>query len=130
MSATLSRRLCQGQAGDFITLWREARLDASQQSNGRRISQRQLNTKRALFLAREGCFRDAIRSLNSQGCAQEDNTKALEELRRRHPSHQLPEWTDPLTASLCPDSDFVLEILKKFREPQVLDIPNYAHSTC
>ena len=55
-----------------------------------------------------------MRSLNSQGCAREDNTKALEELHRRHSSHQLPEWTDPLTAPLCPDSDFVLEILKKF----------------
>ena len=55
-----------------------------------------------------------MRSPNSQGCLREDNTKALEELHRRHPSHQLPEWTDPLTAPLCPDSDFVLETLKKF----------------
>ena len=114
VSATLSSRLHQWQAGDFIARWRKARLDASQRSNARRISQRQLNTKRALFLARKGCFRDAMRLLNSQGCAREDNTKALEELNRHHPRHQLPEWTDPLTAPLCPDSDFVLETLKKF----------------
>ena len=49
-----------------------------------------------------------MRSLNSEGCAQEDDAKALQELHQRHPNHQLPEWSDCLPASLCPNSDLVL----------------------
>ena len=115
MSAILSNRVHQWQAGDIVSLWKDARLDATQQqANPRRNSQSQLNAKRALFLAREGRFRDLMRSLNSEGCAQDDDAKALQELHQRHPNHQLPEWSDCLPASLCPNSDLVLETLKKF----------------
>lgn len=116
MSAILTDRLRRWQAGDLVSLWEDARIEGGQQLSAvrKKKSLGKLNAQRALFLAKEGRFRDAMRSLNSQGCAQQNDTEALQELHQLHPNHQLPEWSDSLPASLCVNSELVLEILKKF----------------
>ena len=55
-----------------------ARLDAKTQNQNRiTTSPSQNNAHRALFLAQEGRFCDAMQSLSSQGCASDDDVKVL-----------------------------------------------------
>ena len=97
-----------------MSLWRDAILDdTQQQSKARRKSLSQLNAKRVLFLAKEGRFRDVIKSLTSHGYAEGD-AKALQKLHQRHPTHQLPAWIYSQPPSLCANSDLVFQALKKF----------------
>ena len=64
-------------------------------------SLQQSNDRRATFLAREGRYGDAARSLQSQGCASENDSDALQDLINRHPLHPLPSWSDELPPALC-----------------------------
>ena len=99
----------------MVLLWQEVRNEAQQKTNSTKTaSLSQFNAHRALFLAKERRFRDAMRSLYSQGCASQDDGEALKELQERHPSYNPPDWSPSSASPLCVDSELVLEVLKCF----------------
>ena len=113
VSACLLSRLQQWQAGDLVSLWIEARNDAIHNIKVRKsftLSQR--NTRHALFLASEGRYGDSMRSLTSSGCAPVNDLDSFEELKLRHPSQPLPEWSDDIPPPLCVNSLSVMEALQ------------------
>ena len=119
VSALLKSHLQQWQNGCLVSLWEEVRSKAGQQSKSTSYvntdrSLKQSNARRATFLAREGRYGDAARSLQSQGCASENDSDALQDLINRHPLHPLPSWCDELPPALCATASHVLESLKGF----------------
>ena len=71
----------------------------------------QANSRRVLFLAREGRFSHAMSSLNSQGCAPYDDIQAMDELRDQHPHHSLPDRNGTIPPPLVVSRDSVLTAL-------------------
>ena len=100
------------QENQLALLWQEVRNEAQQKTNFTKTAS--LSQFNALFLAKEGRFGDAMRSLYSQGCASQDDGEALKELQERHPSYNPPDWSDSSASPLCVDSELVLEVLKCF----------------
>ena len=52
------------------------------------------NSRRALRIAQEGHFSDAMRALGASGCASPENVGALNDLLSRHPQNPLPDIVD------------------------------------
>ena len=66
----LSSRLRRWQDKDLVTLWAEAHADAKPRKYNTGPSTTALaNSRRALRIAREGRFSDAMRALGAAGCA-------------------------------------------------------------
>ena len=83
--------------GDLIGLWEDARIDDKHHNQkSKHFTVAGANAKRALRLAREGRYSNAMKALGSLGCAPLDDTSALDELRQRHPEHLLPEWNEDI----------------------------------
>jgi hypothetical protein len=62
----LQSRLLRWQSGDSISLWEDARREASQNcrfNHGRSPPLSRVNARRSIFLAREGRYGDAVRAL-------------------------------------------------------------------
>ena len=115
VSAYLLSRLQQWQAGDLVSLWIEARNDTIHNikvCKSFTLSHR--NTRHALFLASEGRYGDAMRSLRSNGCAPVNDLDSFEELKLRHPSQPLSEWSEDIPPPLCVNSLSVMEALQTF----------------
>ena len=74
----------------------------------------QRNARKALSLAREGQYGQAMRILGSAGCAPNDDISALDDLRLRHPTHDLPHWSDNVPPPLVVDSTAVMATLQAF----------------
>ena len=116
----LSTRLRNWQSGDLVSLWEEARADAKQVSSSVFQLQQQpdyinqRNARKALSLAREGQYGKAMRILGSAGCAPNDDISALDDLRQRHPTHDLPHWSDNVPPPLVVDSTAVIATLQAF----------------
>ena len=86
VSSILTSRLQQWQSGELVSLWEEVRGAALQLGKRKKSSLSQANARRALFLAKEGRFRDAMRSLTSKGCASDDDVEVVEDLLHETPS--------------------------------------------
>ena len=115
IKALLKDRLERWQSGDLVSLWSEARSEAYHiTSHFMESSIHQVNAKRSLTLAREGRFRDAMRSLGSHGTAAFDDIDVTLELQQRHPCHDLPEWNCDIPPPLTVTSDSVLAALLSF----------------
>ena len=118
VSSLISSPLRRWQSGDLVSLWVEARADAnanpslSSPDQTQDCSQR--NARKALGHAREGKSGSAIRILGSNGCVAHDDTSALEDLRCRHPSRDLPPWSDNLPPPLVVDTAAVFAGLRSF----------------
>ena len=112
----LKSRLEQWESGDIMSLWRDARCDASNLTSGvlKSVSVSQRNTRQALTLAREGRYSNAMRTLGSLGTAAPGDLTAICELQQRHPSHDLPPWVDDIPPSLTVSSESVLTALCSF----------------
>ena len=113
ISACLLPRLKQWQSGDLVSLWIDARSAAGHRRNVKQSSSMK-KKQRALFLAREGRYGDAMQSLRSNGCAPVDDMSAFEELKHRHPYQPSPDWSDDVPPPLFVTSALVLEALKTF----------------
>ena len=84
-------RLQRWQQGDLVALWREAREDGRpRQASYGAEAVTKANSRRALRLAVEDRYGDAMLSLGSIGTASPSDPAALEEMRQRHPAHELP----------------------------------------
>ena len=70
----LNTRLLCWKEGDLCGLWQEAKAEARPRKV---LSVQRSNSIRALRLAKEGRYGDAMRSLSSQGCASHDNEDAI-----------------------------------------------------
>ena len=117
VKAVLLSRIRRWLEGDFVSLWEEARLDAShgdKSANRSHVSLDSANAKRSLSLAREGRYSDAMRSLGSSGCAPHDDPSAVSELRSRHLDHCLPSWNTDIPSPLVVTSSSVLAALHGF----------------
>ena len=116
VKAMLLSRLEQWTSGNLLGLWSEARLDADSRKSifPKSSSVEQANRKRALAYAREGRYREAMRSLGSLGTVNPNNKKAHEELRQRHPAHAVPGHTDEIPSPLSASLDAVLAALQSF----------------
>ena len=117
VKAVLLSRIQRWLEGDFVSLWEEARLDAShgnKSANRSHVSLDSANAKRSLSLAREGCYSDAMRLLGSSGCTPHDDPSAVSELRSRHPHHCLPSWNTDILSPLVVTSSSVLAALHGF----------------
>ena len=101
----LNTCLLRWKEGGLCGLWQEAKADARPRKV---LSVQHSNSIRALRLAKEGRYGDAMHSLSSQGCASHDNEDALTDLQRRHPDHVLPTWCEELPPPLVADSSTVL----------------------
>ena len=116
--AILMSRLELWQSGDLLSLWKDARLDAncslSQRHGNNSTTQNVRNRKRALVLAREGRYRNAMRSLSSLGTASPDDSDVLSQLQQCHPQHILPDFIDDIPPPLSVDSESVLAALRAF----------------
>ena len=55
-----------------------------------------------------------MRILGSAGCAPNDDISALDDLRQRHPTHDLPHWSDNVPPPLVVDSTAVMGTLQAF----------------
>ena len=114
----ISSRLRRWQSDDLVSLWVEARADANANPSLSCPDQiqdcSQRNARKALSHAREGKFGSAICILGSNGCAAHDDTSTLEDLHCRHPSHDLPPWSDNLPPPLVVHTAAVLAGLKSF----------------
>ena len=106
----------QWQIGDMVSLWLEARNDASRFDNKSftSVDVGISNARRAIRLAREGRYIDAVRSLSSEGCADHNNSAAYEELLSRHPDCQLADCSYGTPPSLVVESKDVLSSLLSF----------------
>ena len=90
VNSILSTCLRQWQVRDLVLLWEEVRRNANQQIKANKsVPLSHINTQRALFLAKEGCYCDAMCSLNSQGCASHEDSQALDKLWQRHLAYHL-----------------------------------------
>ena len=81
----MTSRLLRWQKGELSSLWQEARQDSRQKLFNSSVSVSQANSCRALKLAKEGRYSDAMNALRSQGCASTSNTSAIKELKGCHP---------------------------------------------
>ena len=101
----------------MVSLSEEARLDfcrSGKNFNANHTSLESANAKRALSLARESRYGDAMRSLSSSGCAPHDDLSAVSELQERHSYHSLPVWDTEIPAPLVVTSSSVLKALRGF----------------
>ena len=115
MKSLLTSRLKQWQSGNFVSLWLDARSDASSNRAGPAPADvRKSNARRSIKLAREGRYGDAIRSLLSQGCASHNDCHALYDLTSRHPDHELPIWSKDIPPSLVIENKDVPSGLQAF----------------
>ena len=72
------------------------------------------NARRALLLAMDGSYADAMRTLCSTGCASPTDPSALEEIASRHPIADLPTWSESPPPPLVVDRDAVMSALSSF----------------
>ena len=109
-------RIKQWQNGDMVSLWLEARIDASRPDNKTftSVDVGKSNARRAIRLAHEGRYSDAVHSLSSEGCADHNNSAAYEELLSRHPDCQLPDCSYDTPLSLVVENKDVLSSLYAF----------------
>ena len=100
----------------MVSLWLEARNDASRLDNKSftSVDVGISNARRAIRLAREGRYSDAVRSLFSEGCADHNNSAAYEELLSLHPDCQLPDCSYGTPPSLVVENKDVLSSLHSF----------------
>ena len=74
VGALITARLNRWQDGDIAALWVEARNEARIRRTGSDVAlPAHKNARRALRLAQEGRFSDAMRTLGTAGCASSDN---------------------------------------------------------
>ena len=91
VDALIVSRIRRWQDGDLEALWLEARNDSSSRRAPSNVGDAvRGNVKRALRLAREGRYSDAMQALGSIGYAPSDNVDALNDIMSRHPTHPLP----------------------------------------
>ena len=114
VKSILLTRLKRWQEGDLIGLWEEARVESALSQKSKPTSVAQQNSRRAALLAGEGRFRDAMRSLGSLGCATTADQVAVEELMKRHPENDLPDWNSDIPPPLTVSSASVLEVSRNF----------------
>ena len=79
------------------------------------VPEKNLPRSRALRLAAEGRFGDAMRTLGSNGTAPSTDPSALEEMQRRHPQSELPSTSEDVPSPLMVDQEQVLSALRFFR---------------
>jgi len=115
VSACISTRLRRWQQGELVALWREARSDGLPRAATSGVeSVASDNARRALRLATEGRYGDAMRALGSTGCASPADPAALQELQDRHPAAELPPSSDCPQPSLVVDEEAVMNALRSF----------------
>ena len=91
VDALIVCRIRRWHDGDLEALWLEARNDSSSRRAPSNVGDAvRGNVKRALRLAREGRYSDAMQALGSIGYAPSDNVDALNDIMSRHPTHPLP----------------------------------------
>ena len=76
------------------------------------------NSRRALRIALEGHFSDAMHALGATGCASPESVGSLNDLISHHPQNPLPNKVDRdrQPSPLSVDSEAVLFTLKSFRQ--------------
>ena len=115
VGASIVARLKRWQQGDLVALWQEARAEGKHRGNRSGTELSKTNASRALRLAAEGRFRDAMRALGSHGSALSTDPAALEEMQRRHPQSELPSPSEDVPTPLLVDQEQVLSALRSFR---------------
>ena len=115
VKASILSRLHRWQRGELVELWREVRTDARpREATGGAEAVARGNARRALRLAMVGRYSDAMQALGSHGCASPGDEEALQDMLRRHPHQDVPEWSDAPPAPLVVEPEFVLAALKGF----------------
>ena len=115
VKAELLSRLQKWQTGDLVGLWEDARIDVKRHNQkSKHFTVAGTNAKRALRLAKEGRYSNAMKALGSLDCAPLDDTSALDELRQRHPEYLLSEWNEDSPPLLTVSSASVLAALRAF----------------
>ena len=115
VGASIVARLKRWQQGDLVALWQDARAEGKHRGNSSGTELSKTNTSRALRLAAEGRFRDAMRPLGSHGSALSTDPAALEEMQRGHPQSELPSPSEDVPTPLLVDQEQVLSALRSFR---------------
>ena len=115
VKASILSRLRRWQRAELVELWREVRTDARprEASCGSEAVARG-NARRALRLAMDGRYGDAMQALGSHGCASPSDDEALQDMLRRHPRQDVPEWSNSSPAPLVVEPEFVFASLRGF----------------
>ena len=72
------------------------------------------SARRALALARKGCYSVAMKLLGSERCTSSDDIKALDDLVCCHPQHDLPTLIDKHCAPLIVDSAAIIQLASNY----------------
>ena len=130
VSACIGARIRRWQQGELVALWREAREKGRPRTAtcGTEALARR-NARRALRLAAEGRYGDAMQSLGSPGCASPADSEALKEMLARHPPADLPPWDDSLPPPLVVDREAVMLALGSFTQGSSPGAPSFALNT-
>ena len=62
----------------------------------------------------DGRYGDAMQALGSHGCASPSNDEALQDMLRRHPRQDVPEWSNSSPAPLVVEPEFLFAALRGF----------------
>ena len=93
-------RLHRWLDGDLEALWLEARNEVPHKTPSTlTVDVADSNAKRAIRLAQEGQYSDAMRALVANGRTSADNVEALNDIIARHPHHSPPTQSDNHTIS-------------------------------
>ena len=110
-------RLHRWLDGDLEALWLEALNEVPNKTPSILTADvADSNAKRAIRLAQEGRYSDAMRALVANGRTSPDNVEALNDIIARHPRHSLPTQSDnhTISPSITVDSCGVTFALKRF----------------